>query len=451
MPLQIKASGVYKDPQGVYQKYANNYHRVESVYAKKNGIYQEITTPVPHFDYIAPVGSSTLAYTFNGGQAIETFTEAKHNARKELCGRGLETQILYDFATAGATIENIEAAFDASAAAVGISGLVAAGKKIAFPINLGSNNIGETPWANRANNASTNITSMTNAMTSLVNKIKALGCTPMIGTCNPRINTFDMYAEWNANFYEPLGNALTPEWWPVGKRPFFDMWQLYKDNQGTPNWYISDGTHPGTVGLKANRRYFADIFRLGTSIPRLTKRNSIIVAGGAQATAKYLGGINFIGSSMSQIASGSLRDRQGNVVTGASAVITGSPGVGSRGNFGKYDVDLSHHAIQSGYITSSGAPHTLTLKRGEAYAGATGIVEITFNWNGPAGGRVNRFTNGSNSTTLDGGGTGINITRMPFVADANGDIVITCSNITGTYPGYSGMEFTLDGGDGVNL
>lgn len=450
MPLQIKTGGVYKDPQGVYQKYADNYHRVESVYAKKNGIYQEITTPVPHFDYIAPVGSSTLAYTFNGGQAIETFTEAKHNARKELCGRGLETQILYDFATAGATIENIEAAFDASAAAVGIAGLVAAGKKIAFPINLGSNNIGETTWANRGTTSTTNITSMTNAMTSLVNKIKALGCTPMIGTCNPRINTFDIYAEWNTNFYEPLGNALTPDWWPVGKRPFFDMWQLYKDNQGTPNWYISDGTHPGTAGLLANRRYMADIFRLGTSIPRLTKRNSIIVAGGAQATAKYLGGINFIGSSMSQIASGSLRDRQGNIIAGASAVISGSPAVNSRGNFGKYDVDLSHHAIQSGYVTAS-TTHTLTLKRGAAYAGAAGIVKITYNWNGGTGIRITRYTNGTNSVTLDGGGTGINITQMPFKADDNGDIVISCSNVLSGFPSFSGMEFILDGGDGVNL
>lgn len=449
MPLQIKTGGVYKDPQGVYEKYADNYHRVEAVYAKKNGLYQAITTPVPHFDFIAPVGSSTTSYTWNGGQPIETFVDAKHNSRQVLCGRGLETQILYDFAAAGATIENIEAAFDASAAAVGIAGLVAAGKKIAFPINLGSNNIGETTWANRGTTSTTNITSMTNAMTSLVNKIKAIGCTPMIGTCNPRINTFDIYAEWNANFYEPLGNALTPDWWPAGKRPFFDMWQLYKDNRGVANWFVSDGTHPGPVGLLENRRYMADIFRLGTSIPRMVKRNSVIVAGGAQSGPKYLGGVNFLSPAVGTSLS-SIRDRRGNVVFGASVVITGGYGSSSRGNPLNYDVGLEHHSIQLGYITKQG-DHTIKLSRGPAYAWKTGVVKITYNWNGPANTRVTRYTNGANTTTLDGGGTGVNITQMPFTADANGDVIITCSNVIGGYPSYSGMEFILDGGDGVNL
>lgn len=449
MALQIKTGGVYKDPKGVYQKYADNYHRVEAVYAKKNGVYQAIATPVPHFDFIAPVGSSTTSYTWNGGQAIETFENAKHNSRQVLCSRGLEIQILTDFAVAGYTIEQIDSMFDAAAAAVGIAGLVAAGKKIAFPINLGSNNIGETTWANRANNPSTNITSMTNAMTSLVNKIKALGCTPMIGTCNPRINTFDIYAEWNTNFYEPLGNALTPDWWPVGKRPFFDMWQFYKDNQGVVNWFVSDGTHPGPVGLLGNRRYMADIFRLGTSIPRMMKRNSIIVAGGAQSGPKYLGGVNFLSTSVGTSLS-SIRDRRGNVVSGASVVITGGHGASSRGNPLNYDVGLEHHYIQLGYITKQG-DHTLKLSRGLAYAGVTGIVKITYNWNGAANARVTRFTNVANTTTLDGGGTGINITQMPFAADENGDIVVTCSNVLGGYPSYSGMEFTFDGGDGVIL
>lgn len=449
MPLQIKTGGVYKDPQGVYQKYADNYHRVETVYAKKNGAYQAVTTPIPHFDFITPVGSSTTSYTWNGGQAIETFENAKHNSRQVLCSRGVEIQILYDFAVAGYTIEQIDSMFDATAAAVGIAGLVAAGKKIAFPINLGSNNIGETTWANRANNPTTNITSMTNAMTSLVNKIKALGCTPMIGTCNPRINTFDIYAEWNTNFYEPMGNALTPDWWPVGKRPFFDMWQLYKDNQGVANWFVSDGTHPGPVGLLENRRYMADVFRLGTSIPRMMKRNSIIVAGGAQSGPKYLGGVNFLSTGVGTSLS-SIRDRRGNVVSGASVVITGGHGASSRGNPLNYDVGLEHHSIQLGYITKQG-DHTLKLSRGPEYAGATGIVKIAYNWNGPVNTRVTRYTNGTNTTTLDGGGTGVNIAQMPFSADANGDITITCSNVMGGYPSYSGMEFILDGGDGVNL
>ncbi len=449
MPLQIKTGGVYKDPQGVYQKYADNYHRVETVYAKKNGVYQEITTPVPHFDYIAPVGSSTTAYTFNGGNAYEGYDLTKHNARQILCSRGIDVQILYDFAIAGYTIENIEAMFDAKAAEIGIAGMVAAGKKIAFPINLGSNNIGETTWANRNTTPTTNITSMTNAMTSLVNKIKALGCTPMIGTCNPRINTFESYAEWNANFYEPLGNALTPEWWPVGKRPFFDMWQLYQDNRSDTGWFLYDGTHPGRSGLLGIRKYFADLFRMGASVPRITKRNSIILAAGAQSGPKYMGGINLF-SSGSDVSKTEVRDRKANIIPGASASTTGGIGVTGRGNIGNYDVGLEHHSVQLGIAVKT-SDFEVRLSRGASYAGATGVVKITYSYNGAVDTRITRYTCGQYSATLDGAGTGVKITQLPFVVNQSGDVVVTCSSAKGGFPSFSGMEFILDGGDGVIL
>jgi hypothetical protein len=454
MSIKVKNAGAYTSIRNIYQKYAGTYHLSAGAWTKVGGVYVPTGIIFQNFDYLAVTGSSTTAYTFASNDA-PAFTGERlqlHAGRAQFCAQGIDLPVLVNAAVSGATIEALDAIMATKLLQMNAAEIIARGKKIGFIINIGSNNVQLTTFA-AMTQASKD--SMAAGLASIVSKILAVGGVPIMGSTNPRQDAFGIsvmanYRVWNDQFFIPIARQLTPDYVPLVNgvpTPLYDLQTLYE--QQVPlhsDWFCGDYVHPGVSAMPSIREYTGKQLRLLASVPKLTRRKSVVVAGGYQSWYNY-GGINIITFSTKTLTT--VYDREGNVIPNATFVSThtgAGAGATSRGNPGEWTVGWENHNCQSGFVYTVNAPHTCTLTLGTPYANKTGTLIITYN---TTNNRESKFTSNGVDVYLNGymGGatTGIIKVEVPFITDAAGVHVLTVDKGTvDAYAMWSALEYVFD-------
>jgi len=448
MDIYIKNGGTYSNNiQGVYQKYAGTYHVAAGTFHKSALTYNSLGLVYQNFDYLAVVGSSTTAYTFISHPNLGF---QGHAARQQYCSAGIDLPILTDLAISGATCETLRDQTNGAITTMNLATMASAGKKVGCIINIGSNNIGGTSYAS-ANQAFKD--SMTTAITQIVQKIQTAGGVPILGSINPRYQASALYREWNDNLIIPLARTLTPDYVPLVNgvpTPVYDLHTFYGRNQaaypttGVNEWFLTDNTHPGQAGMTGIRSYTSTQLRLFASVPKMTRRNSVIFGAHGSNAYKNYGGINLANTGTPTITS--VIDREGNVISGATFTHTANAwGTTARGNAGEWTVGWEHDHIQKQYLYHSTTSWTATLTLGASYANKSGTLYVTYN---TKNNRTSQITcNGINyqiSGYMGGALTGIIKIDVPYTLDSSGSVQITIANVSGGFPGISGLEYVFD-------
>lgn len=386
--------------------------------------------PLPLIEYLVIIGSSTMVESFSLNDELG---RQEQLARQAMCAAGLDVPII-NKAVAGTTIGTCNANLNTYIASLG-----APSKVCGFVINIGSNNIEQTSWA-----AMSQVTkdSMEASMRAIVDKIIAAGHVPIIGTSNSREGFAEMYEGWADNFYRPLCEELTPDWF---KSPLaaFDYCRLYLDNKDVPGWWQNEmpGVHP--LGAAAGiQQYTAQRLAANSSAPAISATEQVIIH--FPIGAKYIGGLNSLIASGTTGNYSTIVDSRGHVIDGASFSWAGatSGSGGSRGNAGVFDVDLVHHDVQSSSVYRSAGAMTFTATFGVAYADRTGIAHFTAN--SSTASRFTRVTLGAGSAVISAS-VGIPIISLPFTLNASGVVTFTVApEAPSTFANLSGVKFAFD-------
>jgi lysophospholipase L1-like esterase len=445
MTVKLKESGTYKELKAVYQKYSGSYYVATGTWYKSASQYLPLGIIYENFDYIAISGSSTSAFTYVGEASLGSQV---HKARQEYCADGIDLPILTNTAISGSNCATLNAAFDAALVDMAAQEIIAKGKRIGFVLNIGSNDVGQTPFADMPQATKDG---MAADITSIVNKIKAVGGVPIVGTVNPRKPVFSIYREWNDLFFIPLARQLTPDYVPLVNgvpTPMYDLMGLYEREASLyPDWYNPDNVHPGESGVQGIRRYTAKQFRLSASVPKLVRKRSVIIGTIFQGNPNNnFGGLNFVQNSVQSISN--LVDREGNVLNGSTFVSTHTNvGTSARGNRGDWTVGWEHPSVQSAYaFTSNSVSHTCTLNLGSSFANKTGTLLITYN---VKNNRESKFTSNGNVVYLNGfmngAATGVIHVSVPFTTDSNGSHTLLVEKGTvENFAAWSGLEYVFD-------
>lgn len=387
--------------------------------------------PLPQFDYLVTVGSSTTFETFGSNTVLGRQENA---ARRAFSTLGYDLPIISK-AFGGSTIATLDTNINTYLTELGpIS--PADKSRVAVLINIGSNDIGATAYASMSQATKD---AMVVGLNSIIDKVLAFGFTPILATVHSRKTYETMYEGWAENMYRPLVESRT-QFWKTGPLATFDYCRFYLENKDVANWWQVDNVHPwmATAPMQA---YTAQNLSGKSVLPAITSTERVIIA--LLNTVTYHGGIN----SMAGAATGSstsIYDTKGSLIPGATFGWTGATGISGsfRPNPGAWNVGLDHTAIQGSTTVSTGTT-TFTAAFGATYANRTGILRVTAS--SSAVGRLTKITAGASNAILNASATGVQIIEIPFTMDAQGTLVFTASpQSPSTYANVSGVELVFN-------
>lgn len=390
--------------------------------------------PLPEFDYLVILGSSTPDQVFGLNSA---YGRQEQSARRQMTDAGYDIPIISK-AVSGSTIASLNSNVNTYLASLGpIS--PADPSRVAVVINIGNNDIGVTDYASMAEATKE---AMILGLRQIVDKVSAFGFTPILGTVNSRKAFAEMYEVWADLMYRPLVSELMPYWTGSGLATF-DYCRLYLENKDVFEWWQLDNTHPKNATMPY-QRYTAD--QLGSKAilpPASTSGERFLFH--FPVSARIVGGLNSIPAAASATLT-TVVDTNGNVIAGASFGWTGATGSsgGVRPNPGDFSVSLSSNEVQSGTVyANAGLTITFTAELGAAYADRTGTLRVTASSN--AAGRLTRIACGGASAVIAANGPGVQIIELPFTMSAAGALIFTATNQSpSTFTNVSGAELVFD-------
>jgi hypothetical protein len=383
--------------------------------------------PGPVIDYLMVVGSSTPQESF-GPNVVRGRQE--QNARSAMAAAGIDVPIINN-AVGGQTIAALDAAINGYL--TGLNPL----KKVGVLIWIGNNDIGVTSYGDMLQATKD---AMLAGLNSIINKVLAANCIPILVPVNSRKTSELLYEEWADQLYRPLCQSRTPNWY-ASPLAVMDLCRLYLINKDVVDWWQVDDIHPNVATPSVQAYVATQLAAYATAKPMAAPTRYIF---GWGATGQNIGGINYVVGAASGTIS-TVYNAKGQLDAAASltwANANGSSG-GSRGNPGVREVDLTNNLIQSGSVFRSSAGNiTFTANFGAGRASASGVAKFTGNSSTAA--RVTRFTIGA-QTGLVNCSVGINVLELPFTLDGAGSITFTgAAETPATIANVSGVEFQFN-------
>ena len=390
-------------------------------------------TPVvlPEFDYLVVLGSSTTHQTFALNPVLG---RQEHPARLAMTQAGYDVPIISK-AVEGSSIANLDAGINSYLTSLGP--ISAADKsRVAVVVNIGSNDIGATSYADMAQATKD---AMLVDVNSIISKIEAFGFTPIIATVHSRKTYSEMYEGWADGMYRPLIDSRTP-FWKAGALAVFDYCRLYLDNKDVPNWWNADNVHPwmATVPMQ---QYTAAQLASKSKLPPVAATERVLIY--LPNALNYYGGMNSIQGGATG-SSSTIYNTKGQLIAGASFGWTGAAGISGsfRTNPGAWGVDLANNLVQSCTTVSTGTI-TFTAAFGAAFANRTG--KLRFTGSSSTAGRLTNVVVGAGNAILNASGPGVQIVEVPFTMDAPGTLVFTAApKAPSTYANVSGVELIFN-------
>lgn len=395
-------------------------------------VYSQLAgTPVvlPTIEYLVLIGSSVTVESFS---LNDDLGRQEQNARQAMTAAGIDVPII-NKAVSGNTIGTTKANI-----ATYISQLGNPSKICGFVINIGTNDIGQTSYEAMAGATKT---SMENNLRDIITAIINAGHIPILGTSNSREGFELLYEGWADNFYRPLCEELTPDWY-VAPLAVFDYCRLYLDNKDVADWWQIDGVHPLQATI-STQQYTANKLAEFANAPAVGTKQRVIIH--FPIGAKYIGGLNSLIASGATGSYSTIVDFKGHVIPDATFSWTGATGGtgGARGNAGVWDVGVTHHDVQSSSVYRSAGTITFTASFGVAYANRTGTAHFTAN--SSTAGRFTRITMPSAATGVLSASVGIPVISLPFVLNASGVTTFTAApEAPSTFANVNGVEFEFD-------
>lgn len=387
--------------------------------------------PLPEFDYLLLVGSSTTYETFTVSPVLG---RQEQNVRLAFTSLGRDVPVI-NKAVSGSSIADLDA--NISTYMTQLGGPV---KKVAVLINIGSNDIEATPYESMLQAEKD---AMLAGLNSIYNKVLAFGFTPIIATVHSRQSAPALYEDWAEQMYRPLIESLHPHWFSGGLATF-DYCRLYFENKDVPNWW-RDGVHP-LEALGPMQQYTAQRFISKAALPAINPADRVIFYFNAASSGQqYMGGMNPIPAGASANAT-VIHNSLGVLIEGATFGWAGAVGTsfGFRPNLGDWDIGLAHNAVQGcNLYGNAGATITFTAALGVEYADRTGNLRVTASSN--AANRLTRITCGVESAVVNASGPGVQVIELPFMMDGSGGLVFTAqAEGASAFSNVSGVEFVFD-------
>jgi len=386
---------------------------------------------LPEFDYLVLLGSST---TFQAFTLNSILGRQEHPARKAMTAAGYNVPIISK-AVEGESIATLDANINTYLTSLGP--ISAADKsRVAVVVNIGSNDIGATAYADMppATKAA-----MLVGLNSIVDKITAFGFTPIMATVHSRKGFAEMYEGWADSMYRPLISTRTPFWY-VGPLAVFDYCRLYLDNKDVTNWWNPDNVHPwmATVPMQ---QYTAARLASKSQLPPVAATERVLIY--LPNALNYFGGMNSIAGGATG-SSSSIYNTKGQLISGATFGWTGATGISGsfRTNPGAWGVDLANNLVQ-GCTTVATGTITFTAAFGAAFANRTG--KLRFTGSSSTAGRLTNVVVGGSNAILNASGPGVQIVEVPFTMDAAGTLIFTAApKSPSTYANVSGVELIFN-------
>ena len=390
-------------------------------------------TPVvlPEFDYLVVLGSST---TFQAFVLNTILGRQEQSARLSMTQAGYDVPIISK-AVEGTAIANLDTDINTYLSSLGP--ISAADKsRVAVVVNIGSNDIGATAYADMPPATKT---AMLVGLNSIVDKITAFGFTPIMATVHSRKGFAEMYEGWADSMYRPLIDSRTP-FWKAGALAVFDYCRLYLDNKDVPNWWNADNVHPwmATVPMQ---QYTAARLASKSQLPPVAATERVLIY--LPNALNYYGGMNSIQGGATG-SSSTIYNTNGQLISGATFGWTGAAGISGsfRTNPGAWGVDLANNLVQ-GCTTVSTGTITFTAAFGAAFANRTG--KLRFTGSSSTAGRLTNVVVGAGNAVLNASGPGVQIVELPFTMDAAGTLVFTAApKAPSTYANVSGVELIFN-------
>jgi hypothetical protein len=380
----------------------------------------------PVIDYLMIVGSSTPQECF-GLNTVRGRQE--NNARAAMAAAGIDVPIINN-AVGGQTIAALDTAIN------GYLSFLNPAKRVGVLIWIGNNDIGSTSYAAMPGATKT---AMLAGLNSIIDKVLAANCIPILVPVNSRRTVEDFYEEWADLLYRPLCQSRTPDWY-ASPLAVMDLCRLYLINKDVTDWWQVDNTHPNVATPSVQAYVATQLAAYATVKPMAAPTRYIFGWGG---TAQNVGGINYIvGAASGSFAT--VYNAKGQLDASVSlAWSAANGGSGGRGNPGVREVDLTSAFIQGGSLFRSSAGNiSLTANFGAGRASASGVARFTGNSTTAA--RVTRFTIGAETGLVDCS-VGINVLELPFTLDGLGSITFTAAaEAPATTANVSGVEFQFN-------
>jgi hypothetical protein len=380
----------------------------------------------PVIDYLMIVGSSTPQESFN----LNTVRgRQEQNARSAMAAAGIDVPIINN-AVGGQTIAALDTAINGYL--TGLNPL----KKVGVLIWIGNNDIGVAPYAAMAQATKD---AMLAGLNSIIDKVLAANCIPILVPVNSRRTSELLYEEWADQLYRPLCQSRTPNWY-APPLAVMDLCRLYLINKDVTDWWQVDDIHPNVATPSVQAYVATQLAAYATVKPMAAPTRYIFGWGG---TGQNIGGINYVVGGASGTFS-TVYNTKGQLDAASNLSWSNASGSsGARGNPGVREVDLTNVLIHSGCIFRSGSGViSFTANFGAGRASASGIAKFTGNSTTAA--RVTRFTIGAQTGTVDCS-VGINVLELPFTLDGAGSITFTAvAQTPATTANVSGVEFQFN-------
>lgn len=388
-------------------------------------------TTLPGFDYLVLLGSST---TYQAFVLNPVLGRQEHPARKAMTAAGYNVPIISK-AVEGESIATLDA--NANTYLSSLGPISAADKsRVAVVVNIGSNDIGSTAYADMppATKAA-----MLSGLNSIVAKITAFGFTPVLTTVHSRKTYSEMYEGWADGMYRPLVDSRTP-FWKAGALAVFDYCRLYLDNKDVPNWWNADNVHPW-MATAPMQQYTAAQLASKSKLPAVPATERVLIY--LPNALNYFGGMNSIAGGATG-SSSSIYNTKGQLISGATFGWTGATGISGsfRTNPGAWGVDLANNLVQ-GCTTVATGTITFTAAFGASFANRTGTLRFT--GSSSTAGRLTNVVVGGSNAVLNASAAGVQIVELPFTMNASGTLIFTAApQSPSTYANVSGVELVFD-------
>jgi hypothetical protein len=385
-------------------------------------------------------------------------------ARAAMCALGIDVPIICK-AVSGSNIAALDSNINTYLADV--SGL----SNVGVLIDIGANDISAAYGSTAQGTKDT----MLAGLNSICDKIIAAGHTPIVAATRSTPAQQALWDSWATNFYHPVAVSKSPDF-TSGGSSVFDFCALYALHQsdadnlnnsspytsvsvgsdGTPDWWSDDQVHP-LLAIPGNQAYVAqqlDTYATCASLAAGPEKFIVAIRNGGTLPGNTVGGINTYSSGANgNIASfnntnfgrNGVFNHKGELKS-VDIAISNVGGVAStvRAGVGTQDIGITHKWTQQAYLFQSGTTGPqVQFQGGATYADRTGTCRVTFNTsNSPR--EVAYAVNGGSAQNIVGNTAGVQTVALPFTANASGVVTLTCTNVAGNFPSFSGVSFEFD-------
>lgn len=383
--------------------------------------------PLPEFDLLLLVGSSTTAQAFNGNDVTGPQYQ---NSRKAMTDAGIDLPIV-NRAVGGSVIADLKATIGGYMAGLGLTN----GQRLAVLINIGSNDIGSDAWSIVTEEQKNQVVE---DLTDIFNQVIAAGHTPILATPHSRKDLSSLYETWADEIFRPLIKTLQPYWYdePLA---VIDYCRLYTENKDVVDWWHPDNVHPNLAAVPM-QVLTATKMAAYSKVKAPPEQLRVIVK---FQGATPLGGVNaFQGAATGHFTE--VYDTNGNILAGATfgwTGVTGGANANSRSYPGVYNIGLTN-SLCWGYNMYTSTVATFTFSLGPAFANRTGTLRAACS--STTADRVSRITVGSSYVDVAAGSLTQQIGEIAFTLNGSGVLTFTAQKQASTFANLCAFEFVFD-------